>query len=194
LDSRPAILDFYHYFERSRGPFLSLSELTDTKAEAVLCSLRHDNQLMASFRGSQYLARRRELERIARDIFESKGGVPDTATPAYMVVGPCPWLETWYVDAVSLSIPESAFDPLKVSFSYGDLFPTFGSVSGDGKEYRQQVYTLPEIVDVIERYGYPQDWNPKGAGGPERYIEVHVWQRGPIQDAVEAWASRPPDD
>lgn len=32
-----------------------------------------------------------------------------------------------------------------------------------------------EILEIIKKYGYPQDWNKDGKFGPERYIEVHVW-------------------
>jgi hypothetical protein len=177
LNSRVAIPDFYHYFERSRGPFLSLSELDAGEAERLLEELRQNSRLMASFRGPRYLARRHELEMLARKILVEKGGRPETSTPGYMVMGPCPWLESWYVEPASLCIPVGAFDPLKVSFSYGDLFPTFGTAADDGKEYRRQVYTFAEIWSLVDRYGYPQDWNPDGSEGPERYIEVHVWER-----------------
>lgn len=32
-----------------------------------------------------------------------------------------------------------------------------------------------EIPEIIEKYGYPQEWNPDGLLGPERYIEAHIW-------------------
>ena len=28
---------------------------------------------------------------------------------------------------------------------------------------------------MIEKYGFPQVWNGDGTYGPERYIEVQVW-------------------
>ena len=31
------------------------------------------------------------------------------------------------------------------------------------------------LVEVIEKYGLPQEWNPNGEFGPERYVEAHVW-------------------
>lgn len=32
-----------------------------------------------------------------------------------------------------------------------------------------------EILEIIAKYGYPQDWNNNGEFGPERYIEAHIW-------------------
>ena len=42
-------------------------------------------------------------------------------------------------------------------------------------------FTYEEILDIIDRYGLPQDWNDDGAHGPERYIEVQVWTDEPIK-------------
>ena len=98
-----------------------------------------------------------------------------------MVVGPCDWLETWYEEPACLTLPLSAFAPDTLSFTYGDLFPTFSPRITDGREYRRTVYTLAEILSIIEKYGLPQEWNSDGAFGPERYVEVQVWDDGPIE-------------
>ena len=37
-----------------------------------------------------------------------------------------------------------------------------------------------EILRIIDKYGLPQDWNPDGVYGPERYVEAHVWSDDPI--------------
>jgi hypothetical protein len=50
----------------------------------------------------------------------------------------------------------------------------------DGKPYRNQVYTINEIYKVIKEYGLPQQWNSDGHNGPERYIEVQIWDDKPI--------------
>ena len=177
----------YHYFEKSRGPFRSLSDLHPGEAEKVLRALRGDPRLMAAGRDEAYLKRRRELEQLARALFISKGGQPRRWTPHYMVIGACPWLETWYLDPGVVQIALETLDPMTVSFSYGDLFPTFSPRVMDGREYRRQVYTLHETLGLIERYGYPQDWNPQGKAGPERYIEAQVWDDRPIRSALKAW-------
>ena len=45
----------------------------------------------------------------------------------------------------------------------------------DSKEYRRKIYTFDEILVLIDKYGFPQDWNDDGKYGPERYIEAHIW-------------------
>lgn len=62
-----------------------------------------------------------------------------------------------------------------VSFTYGDSHPTFNDRVNDGKEYRKKAFTYDEIIGMIKKYGLPQDWNPDGEYGPERYVEAHVW-------------------
>ena len=52
-------------------------------------------------------------------------------------------------------------------------------------EYRKKVYTYEEILDVIARYGLPQDWNDDGSNGPERYIEAHVWCDDPVRQYIK---------
>jgi hypothetical protein len=93
-----------------------------------------------------------ELEQIAREIFLFKGGKPIRTVPQYMVVEECEWL----------------------------MFPTFSPIVTDGKEYRKQVYTYDEILELIKKYGLPQEWNKDGKYGPERYIEVRVWSDEPL--------------
>ena len=79
-----------------------------------------------------------------------------------------------------LRIPIEEFDLATVSFTYGDSHPTFSDRVDDGREYRKTLYTYPEILRIIDKYGLPQDWNPDGVYGPERYIEAHVWSDDPI--------------
>jgi hypothetical protein len=56
----------------------------------------------------------------------------------------------------------------------------------DGKPYRGQVYTLAELPEVIRVYGLPQECNPDGAHGPDRYIEAQVWDDDPIRQSLSA--------
>ncbi len=172
-------MELYHYYEKSAGPFRNLSDLDRDSAQAILDAIKRTNTTFAAHRYDGYLARRGELEALARELFIKKGGRPIRAVPHYMVIGACPWLETWYTEPAFVKIPISRFDTSALSFSYGDLFPTFSPRVADGKEYRSTVYTWTEITSVIARYGLPQDWNPVGEFGPERYVEVQVWCEPP---------------
>ena len=64
----------YHYYEKSKGPFLNLSDLNINDAQKLMDEVKENNDLMASHRYDGYLERRKELEQIARNIFISKGG------------------------------------------------------------------------------------------------------------------------
>jgi hypothetical protein len=96
-----------------------------------------------------------------------------------MILGSCPWVLNWYREGRELRIPLAVFDAAIVSFTYGDTFPAMRY--GDGKPYRQQVYTLAELPRVVQEYGLPQEWNEDGQQGPDRYIEAQVWDDEPLK-------------
>lgn len=169
----------FHYYEASRGPFRSLTMLPPVEAESILNELRSRNDLFASRRAQDYLAVRRELEDGVRELFIQKGGRPRLERPYYMVLGACPWLQSWYAHGRELRIALSVFEADAVSFTYGDTFPAMRYA--DGQPYRRQVYRLDEIPGLIRRYGLPQTWNPDGSKGPDRYIEAQVWDAAPIR-------------
>ncbi|MDR6552622.1 hypothetical protein [Paenibacillus qinlingensis] len=168
----------YHYYDDSVGPFCNLSDLEPEEAERVLNDLRVQKRGFASKRSMDYLTIRRNLENRARELFIEKGGKPIRSYPHYMTVGECPRLMDWYNQGKVLRIPIAEFDSMTLSFTYGDLFPTMRYQ--DGKKYRGQVYTLNEIYHVIEEFGLPQEWNSQGKDGPERYIEVQIWDDKPL--------------
>lgn len=172
----------YHYYEMAKGPFRSLTDLPLDEALAIQEQLKKDQSLFASKRSDDYLYIRKDLEQRARDIFISKGGKPIRSTPYYMTLGKCPWLREWYKEGQVLEICIDEFDIHTISFTYGDLFPTMRFQ--DGKSYRGQIYTKEEIYKVIEQYGMPQDWNRQGDRGPERYIEVQIWDDKPLMKYI----------
>lgn len=132
----------------------------------------------AARRAQDYLEIRRNLEFTIREKFIAKGGEPLKATPHYMILGPCPWVETWYRDGRFVVIPLREITPRRISFTYGDSFPAMRFQ--DGKPYRGMVYTLEELPELIHQYGLPGEWNHDGSKGPERYIEAQVWEDIPI--------------
>jgi hypothetical protein len=168
----PSILT--HYYERDKGPLLSLTELPDLESEDLLENIRRRGDVFASRRDTDYLRIRRELESLIREKFIAKGGQPQRMHPHYFILGECAWCAGWYREPVLLQIPLVSLDPLAVCFTYGDSFPAMRYQ--DGRPYRGQVYTLAEIEDVVQQYGLPQDWNPEGKLAPERYIEAQICQ------------------
>ncbi|MFC5402984.1 hypothetical protein [Cohnella soli] len=163
----------YHYFEKDHGPFRNLSKLPIEEATHISHQLRSEGDVFASRRSEEYMLIRREIEQLARCQFIAKGGMPKNTYPHYMTLGPCKWLESWYRKPAVITIPSEEFSEESISFTYGDLFPTMRYQ--DEKPYRKQIYSRTEILNVIKEYGFPQDWNINGDKGPERYIEVQVW-------------------
>jgi hypothetical protein len=77
------------------------------------------------------------------------------------------------LEGQEIRLPLNSFCPSQISFTYGDSFPAMRY--NDGKPYRKQVYTISELPQLVFDYGLPQEWNPVGEKGPERYIEAQVW-------------------
>jgi hypothetical protein len=177
----------YHYFEKQKGPLLSLTALSHDEATAIQGKLVSENKTFAAQRNERYLLRRRELERLVYEQFIEKGGKPEKETPHYFVVGECPWLTTWYEQADYIKIPITEFNLRTISFTYGDTFPTFSPNVTDGLEYRNTVYTYKEILKVIEKYGIPQDKWVKPVFAQPCYVEAQVWSDEPALRYKKIW-------
>ena len=166
----------YHYYDKDYGPFRNLSDLTDEEAASVINRIAYEKKdSFCNQRNAEYLEKRKYYENILREEFLKKGGKVQRHAPQYMVIGECDFLSSWYVNSAYIKIDIEEFDKSTLSFTYGDSHPTFSDLVNDGKEYRKKLYTYDEILKVIDRYGYPQEWNKDGVYGPERYVEVHVW-------------------
>ena len=161
----------YHYYDSKAGAFRNLSDLPPDEAAQLLRRIKSEKpDSQCAGRHESYIEDRLYYERILREKFLEKGGKVERKAPHYMVVGHSPWLSTWYEDMSYIKIPIGEFDIGTLSFTYGDSHPTFSPRLNDGK-----LYTYDEILGVIQKYGFPQDWNDDGKFGPERYIEVQVW-------------------
>ena len=181
-------MKLYHYYEKSIGPFRSISDLSDKEADLVLQRIREEKpEAFISKRPEDYVAKRRRFEGILKEEFLKKGGLIERETPHYFVVEACPFFEKWYEQTAFVEIDAEQLDLRTVSFTYGDSHPTFSGKVKDGKEYRNRLYTYDEILGIIEKYGLPQVWNPNFKYGPECYVEVQVWSdRG-----LEPWIGQP---
>ena len=173
----------YHYYDKNIGPFKNLSDIPIEEANKILqeIALTKPNAQCAK-RNVEYMQARMYYENILRNEFLKKGGLIQRQVPHYMVVEHSPWLSTWYDNSAFIKIPIEKFDKNTISFTYGDSHPTFSDRVNDGKEYRKKLYTYDEILEVIKKYGLPQDWNDDGSQGPERYIEAHIWSDDVIKE------------
>jgi len=169
-------LYLYHYYDKTIGPFKNLSDISIEEANEVLCKIKAAKpDVQCAKRQADYMQARLYYENILRNEFSKKGGIITRQSPHYMVVEHSPWLSTWYDNSAFIKIPIEEFDLRTVSFTYGDSHPTFSDRVNDGKEYRKKLYTYDEILEIISKYGLPQEWNNDGKYGPERYIEAHIW-------------------
>lgn len=167
----------YHYFDKSKGPFKNLSDVPVDEAKAVLCKIKQEYpQSQSALRDENYMDRRIKYESLVRRIFKGMGGRMERITPHYMCVERCDWLYSWYENPAFIKIGIEEFDLSTLSFTYGDMHPTFSPIINDGKEYRKKLYMFDEIVDIIKRYGMPQDTPPiQGEIGHPYYVEVQIW-------------------
>ena len=171
----------YHYFDKTVGAFVSLSDLSVDEANNIIYNIKKEKpNVMCAQRQPEYMERRRYFEEILKTEFTKKGGIIKRESPHYMVIEHSPWLSGWFENSAFVKIPIEEFDLKTVSFTYGDSHPTFSEKVNDGKEYRKKLYIYDEILEVIKKYGLPQDWNDDGKYGPERYVEAHIWSDTPI--------------
>lgn len=166
----------YHYYDKEIGTFRNLSDVSLDEASEVIRNITLNKPyVQCAKRQPTYMQDRIHYENILRNEFEKKGGIIMRKSPHYMVVEHSPWLNTWFENCAYIRIPIEEFDVRTISFTYGDSHPTFSERVNDGKEYRKKLYIYDEILEVIEKYGLPQEWNDDGRYGPERYVEAHIW-------------------
>ena len=69
-----------------------------------------------------------------------------------------------------------------LTFTFPDSLTSCQQPRGAGysaRPYHEQVFTSPEIVDVVSRHGFPDSKMPRDQRGADAFIEVHVWDDGP---------------
>ncbi len=171
-------LYLYHYFDKTIGAFLNLSDLTIDEAKIIMKTIKDTKPFVqCAKRHPTYVEDRLHYEEILVTEFTKKGGIIKRKAPHYMVIEHSPWLAKWFDNSDYIKIPIDEFDLRTISFTYGDSHPVFSPRVNkmDDKEYRRKLYTYDEILELIAKYGLPQDWNNDGLHGPERYIEAHIW-------------------
>lgn len=175
-------MNFYRYFHNIREPFLKITDIQSDNVQEYL-NLIKNNSLAVKTYNSEYLNNRLYAEKIMKEEFIKKGGKPVLDHPHYFVLENC---DNWFYQSrdnvASLAIDSNKFSKDIVSFTYGDSVPTFIPRYNDGKEYRNKIYTMDEIGEIICKYFMPQLWNLNCQHGFENYIEVQVWSDEVISD------------
>lgn len=73
------------------GGFLMSASDAHYRVAESMCAKRQDS----------YIADRRRFEEILRTEFRKKGGKLECEVPHYLVVGECPWLQSWFEDVTA---------------------------------------------------------------------------------------------
>lgn len=168
-------MKFYRYFHNIREPFLKITDIRSDNVQEYL-KLIEKKSLAVKTYNSQYIRNRLFAEKIMKEEFIKKGGKPVLDHPHYLVLENC---DNWFYQSKnnigSLAIDSNRFSKETISFTYGDSVPTFLPIYNDEKEYRNKIYTMDEIKEIIGKYSMPQLWNENCQYGFENYIEVQVW-------------------
>jgi hypothetical protein len=179
----------YHYFDKTSGPFLTLSDLP--VEEAIKANNNH-KRLRAEVEGKEYDENevdeycwipkgRHGQENKMREIFAAKGGKIHRKYPYYMILRNEDMSdEAGFHDGNFIKIPVEEFDMSTVSFTYGDSMQHADPGPFYDKPYKNQVYTYDEILEVINKYGWivkADNWH----WGIPCYIEAQLWSDVPIE-------------
>jgi len=187
----------YHYFEKAKGPFLSIMDLSYDQAFKELSYIQEKNKNLVNPRKKWFLSTRRELEYKVRNLAIEKGSKPVRLSPFYMTLGKCDEMSTWFEVPAVIKIHISEFNLDELSFTYGDMFPVFNPDLNDGKEYRENVYNFEEIINIIDKYGYPEciPHNLRDGIHPVdapinhflKYVEAHIWSDDVVSRYRDEW-------
>ena len=132
----------------------------------------------------QYLKNRKDTEQWVREAFIAKGGKPKDAFPIPMVLGSSKWMLEAAPDLEKhgeIRIPIAVFTEYDVSFTYPDsMISRWFGREKPTEYYRPErhgiVFTLPEILLIVEKKGMPEDdWETNLPKRFAPYIEAQVW-------------------
>ena len=175
-----------HYYDSGQRPFRSLSALSDRDAIRIMEGLyaRHrGNILFERFHDpARYLSTRRQAEQWVRAEFIAKGGRPQEAFPISMVLGTSRWIEQHAPDPASHAeqqIPLSSFTESDVSFTYPDSMVSLWlhrdkPIAYYLPDYHGKVFTITEILAIVETNGVPEEWQAALPSDVGPYIEAQV--------------------
>ena len=174
----------YHYYEKDFGPFMPLTALPMEQAREILLAQKAAGKFHnPNIEG--FLQNRYNRDKQLHDAFIAHGGKPQLTAPVYMMLGEHKQWESAYENPAVIKIPLDEFDPLTVSFTYGDSFAIFNPKLFGEEEYWNKIYFADEILEVIARNGFPPyveyDFGrgiyptDKHINHHLKYVEAHVW-------------------
>ena len=149
-----------------------------------------------------FLLKRYSRDQKLRDLFIEHSGRPQRENPIYMFLGEHHQWESAYENPAVIRIPMDEFDPMTVSFTYGDSFAVLNPELFTDEEYWNKIYFVDEILEVIERLGIPPyvEYDFKHGIYPAdkhinkhlKYVEAHVWADDVLSRYRNQWLNDNP--
>jgi len=185
----------YHYHEKSRAPFLSISETGTRQFVEIMNEVGRspirDNRFDTQEKRDFYHFFRIYTEKKIRSEFIGKGGQPKLKAPRYMTLGPTNWFSDWYEEAEVIEIPLSEFDESYISFTYPDSMMSmliaenrYEPFAKFKRPYHGKVFMLSELVQLVEEYGFPNEEDAENLEHGNRIIEAQIWDLAVIEDHI----------
>jgi hypothetical protein len=126
-----------------------------------------------------------------RERFVAAGGEPIRQAPHYFVLGTSAWFAGLAPDMVVRTVPLAALPSAVTSVTYPDSITSMGlgaefGLPTEHRPWHGAVFRLEELPEVVARHGLPIDeaegYADYVASPFEKYIEVQLWDDGPIAD------------
>jgi hypothetical protein len=162
-----------------RGAFQNLCHLPPADAERIIRDIR---DATGSYRSPNYLARRMLVETWLIAERMRKLGETPLSRPVYFFLGRIAE-DLDQTRPASILVPLAAFEPTMLTFTLTDSMTACldtNRVTITADKHGGQVYTLPEIENMVHRYGFPNPSLPRRVRGPNSFIEVQVWDSRPL--------------
>lgn len=176
-----------HYYLPERGPFLSISYLEGEELEKVIRELKQMCEAGQFRRGiaDWYIEERKSTEEFLKEEFRKKGGKIEIDFPHYFVLGSSRMQKSMAPGTEEVRINLSEVPKEFLSFTYPDSIASRVLCKDDRnrRPFHGQVFTLDEILDIIDSYGFPEDKVEEvdGIRFP-LFIEAQLWSTAPIKD------------
>ena len=187
----------YHYYEKSREPFLSISESDETDFKRIMNQIGQLPIEINRFKNAEqrefYYVFRNYTEKKIRSMFIEKGGKPSLEFPRYMTLGSAKWVYEMYYEKLGIiEIPLEEFDDTAISFTYSDSMLSM-FIAEDRSEpfkkfkkpYHGKVFTKPELGNVIEKYGLPDETDRNNINYGNYIIEAQIWDLEVIEKYID---------
>ncbi|MBI4765250.1 MAG: hypothetical protein HY787_11670 [Deltaproteobacteria bacterium] len=195
----------YHYFEKSREPFLSITETPEINARVIVDKIGQSpirfNRFDTPQKREFYSFFRNYTEKKIKTMFVEKGGKPSLEFPRYMTLGPANIFYYWYEETGIIEIPLEEFDEEVISFTYPDSMMTLmlaenqyealslfhiSKIERYKRPHHGKVFTKSELQNVIKKYGLPDKSDPQKNHPGNRMIEAQIWDLEVIERYVQA--------